>query len=378
MVGFYRTIFQNNAVMDGWESRRRRDAGHDWCVIALGSMGGGDIYGIELDTAHFTGNQTPRISIQAMNCAAKNEDDIYNWMPGAVRRLAQGGGIQGTKKSHDSVLEADEVCRQFKWTEILPMTELKPGYEETRMHYFELPEDVCNEAKGVTHIRFNYYPDGGVARLRLWGYPTSLQGSENCTQDMVLPSSKDYHHPELSLDSNGGQGLACSNKHYGIPDYLIQKSYGKDMGDGWETARNPLRPPILVKDPITQLVDSPLMDWAVLKLGMGGTHEGVSRIILDTKHFKGNYPESVQVEGCCASTTNASDELVCNATPEAEEPVVEWFPLLPRSRMGPDQEHDFLEQDLVNTTKSVTHVRVRIYPDGGLSRVRVYGQPAQA
>jgi len=366
---------EQGKVMDGWESRRRRDAGHDWCVIALGPMGGGDIYGVELDTAHFTGNQTPRISIHAMNCNAQSDDDLYNWMPGAVRRLAQGGGIQGTKKSHDSVLEADEVCKQFEWTEILPMTELQPGYEETRMHYFELDDHVCHKATGITHIRVNYFPDGGVARLRLWGYPSS-QESKECIGGNALPSAKDYCHPELSLDSNGGKGLACSNKHYGVPDYLIQKSYGKDMGDGWETARNPLRPPILVKDPVTQLVDSPLMDWAVLKLGMGGTKEGISRIILDTKHFKGNYPESVLVEGCCASDTNASDESVCAATPERNDTAVEWFPLLPRNKMGPDQEHEFLEQDLVNTTRDVSHLRVRIYPDGGLSRVRVYGPAA--
>ena len=364
--------------MDGWESRRRRDAGHDWCVIALGPIGGGNVHGIEIDTAHFTGNQAPRISIQAMKCPAKTEDDLYKWIPGAVRRLAQGGGIQGTKKSHDSVLEADEACKQFEWTEILPMAELKPGYEETRMHYFELPEDVCARAKGVTHIRVNYFPDGGVARLRLWGYPSSSSEEGNYNEEnFVLPSSMDYHHPELSLDLNGGQGLTCSNKHYGIPEYLIQKSYGKDMGDGWETARNPLRPAVLIKDPVTQLVDSPLMDWAVLKLGMGGTNEGVSRIILDTKHFKGNYPESVLVEGCCAAASNASDEMVCAATPETFDSNVKWFPLLPRSRMGPDQEHEFLKEDLVNTTEAVSHVRVRIYPDGGLSRVRVYGKPVQ-
>jgi allantoicase len=148
-----------------------------------------------------------------------------------------------------------------------------------------------------------------------------------------------------------------------------------DRGDGWETARHPNRPPVLIRDPTTNLIDNPLMDWAVLKLGMGGAaaNEGVSRIIIDTKHFKGNFPESVMVEGCNADSIEASDIDVC-ISPEAGK--VEWFPLLPRSTMGPDQEHVFDQEhdQLMNSKARVTHVRVSIFPDGGISRVRIYGK----
>ena len=179
---------------------------------------------------------------------------------------------------------------------------------------------------------------------------------------------------------------------------LIRPTYGVDMSDGWETARHPDRPPVLIRDPITNLIDNPLMDWAILKLGMGGTAaegEGVSRIIIDTKHFKGNFPESVMIEGCNANanangTQAASDEDVCSATPDKEKSSagIQWFTLLKRSQMGPDREHVFDNDtkvngngnsgQLINTNQTVTHVRVRIFPDGGISRVRIYGPPAQA
>jgi allantoicase len=298
------------------------------------------------------------------------------------------------------------------------MTELKPGYEETRMHYFTLSEEVKAKAKNATHVRLNYYPDGGVARLRLWGYPPTSITSDTSSSSthiveypsshqnnhasesikpLTLPSAEPYKHPELSLCTNGGRGIACSNKHYGVPANLIQPTYGIDMGDGWETARHPERPSILVKDPITHLVDSPLMDWAILKLGMGGASNcpedgGISRLIIDTKHFKGNYPESVRVEGCFADRF-VSDEMVCGTVPDDHDTddnddgknhnnimngKVEWFPILPRTRLYADQEHVFERgsEQLVNSNRAVTHVRISIYPDGGISRVRVYGKPA--
>jgi len=405
-------------VMDGWETRRRRTEGHDWCVIAItpNSNTGtnatntvNDVVGVEIDTAYFTGNQAPRISIEVANCNIySSNDDVnnnkteeewrYTWMPGAIQRILNQGGIQGTGQTLSHIQDAKDACEQFDWKEIVPMTNLNPGYQETRMHYLNVDEDVREKVKGFTHVRVNYYPDGGVARLRLWGHQLEIQKNDDSkisssslqtesSSVVLVPSSKPYHHPELSTYTNGGQGLACSNKHYGIPENLIQPTYGKDMGDGWETARHPDRPPILIRDPVTNLIDNPLMDWAILKLGMGGASVsssggggvgvGVSRIIIDTKHFKGNFPESVMVEGCNANTTSNTGIVVAS-----DEDVItdklDWFPLLNRSQMGPDQEHVFEHKlgQLMNCDQNVTHVRVSIYPDGGISRVRVYGQPA--
>ena len=200
--------------------------------------------------------------------------------------------------------------------------------------------------------------------------------------------SKHYHQPELSSVLHGGKGLACSNKHYGVPSNLIRTALGVDMGDGWETARHPHRPAVVKKDPITGLQDSPLMDWAVLKLGLGGVVEkmggsagstgGVERIIIDTRHFKGNFPESVSIDAC--GCRNLSDDVVCASAADKDSSscATEWFPLLKRTALTADAEHEFLRDDgkmIVNGNRGVTHIRVSIYPDGGLSRVRIYGHP---
>jgi allantoicase len=119
----------------------------------------------------------------------------------------------------------------------------------------------------------------------------------------------------------------------------------------------------------TGLQDTPLLDWAVLKLGCGGaSNTGISRIIVDTRHFKGNFPESCKIDGCSSSL---SDEAISN------DSSVEWFPILNRVALVADAEHEFLREAglIENGTRRVTHVRISIYPDGGLSRVRVYGEP---
>ena len=430
--------------MDGWETRRKRTEGHDWCIVKLGcgdenSSGGENmmIESVELDTAYFTGNQTPRVSIEAMKITRSkqdfihdNDDYLYNWMPGAISRLARGGKrIQGTGQSPDAIRHAHAACQAVamnttnqisdKWISILPMVELQPGYEESRYHKFQLDADVkrkVEEIGGVTNIRLNYYPDGGVARMKIWGYPVHSSSSSSSTtlannsqqisshQKHVSiaaattihphssitppPSSKHYHQPELSSVLHGGKGLACSNKHYGVPSNLIRTALGVDMGDGWETARHPHRPAVVKKDPITGLQDSPLMDWAVLKLGLGGVVEkmggsagstgGVERIIIDTRHFKGNFPESVSIDAC--GCRNLSDDVVCASAADKDSSscATEWFPLLKRTALTADAEHEFLRDDgkmIVNGNRGVTHIRVSIYPDGGLSRVRIYGHP---
>ena len=424
--------------MDGWETRRKRMEGHDWCVVKLGC--GDDVDGnknscccmiesMEVDTAFFTGNQTPRISIEAMKVTridkqdddSNNDDYLYNWMPGAVSRLARGKGIQGTGQSPETIRRAHAACQAValhttnqqsdEWITILPQTELQPGYEESRYHTFQLGEDAIRaitEIGGVTHVRVNYYPDGGVARMKIWGYPlpsssstfvnsieqmnhaaeeaaTTIHPHSSSSSTNPPPSSKAYHQPELSSVLHGGKGLECSNKHYGVPPNLIRSTLGVDMGDGWETARHPHRPAIVTKDPVTGLQDTPLMDWAVLKLGLGGAadNSGVERIIIDTRHFKGNFPESVSIDATCCH--DVSDDVVCaSASASADNIVcnnskVKWFPLLKRTSLTADAEHEFLRDQgkmIVNGYRGVTHVRVSIYPDGGLSRVRIYGCPA--
>lgn len=359
---------EQGKVMDGWETRRRREAGHDWCLILLPYRA--SISCLELDTAHFTGNQVPKINMEIADLSTEALQRLVQQLPHAMERLLFGG-VQGTGKTPEEVQQALEAVGGLEWQELLSTTELSPGYENSRMHYVTLAA-----SKVGTLVRVNYFPDGGVARLKLWGEslgdvkPTPqplympIETGDICTvvkhsSTDLPPSRLECEYEEISSLDLGGIGVSCSNKHYGEPWRLLQKSLGKDMGDGWETARHPHRPPILIKDPNTHLIASPLMDWAILKLGKVAEN-GVARVILDTKHFRGNYPESVMLEGCYNPDEVAD---------------VEWFPLVQRTRMSPDSEHLFerSKDQLFNATRPVTHVRLSTYPDGGVSRVRVYG-----
>lgn len=361
---------EQGKVLDGWETRRRRAAGHDWCLIKLSKRA--EIHALELDTAHFTGNNVPNVSLEICDLSASDLSKMVCNIPGAFERLLHGG-VQGTGRLPQEVIDASEAVTNAPWKELLPTTALQPGFERTRMTYVELDRPITGNL-----VRVNYYPDGGVARFRCWGNAIGdvkpkapslympIQTCKECTvvshssvrDESELPSRQFSEYCELSSLDEGGIGGACSNKHYGEPWRLIQTTLGKDMGDGWETARHPSRPGILTTKVGSRLLDTPLSDWAILTLGREALG-GVARVILDTKHFRGNFPESVLVEGCY----------------DPDEQGGEWFSLVPRSKMSPDAEHVFerSKDQVENADKPVTHVRVSMFPDGGISRVRIYG-----
>jgi allantoicase len=426
-------------VMDGWESRRRREPGHDWCIIQL-SHRVHHLTAIDVDTAYFTGNQAPAISIWSTDLSdVADEAEFVQALPHATRRLlvqwrsrhdhdhdnsnTSGNSnsnsyldlYRGTGASPLDVLAAEAACRTVPWTEVLPRQPLQPGYEATRYHHFDLAVDTATTqplppaaAAATTHIRLNYFPDGGVARLRLYGTPVveppstthrplgtvttttttvppplymPMVTNATCTvvsyndigTDVIMPSQTTTADcgTQVSCVQEGGIGRTCTNQHYGTPSNLLQCNSGVYMGDGWETARQPNRPGILVAQSEGGFVDfGNLSEYCIVQLAQPIRH--VRRIILDTKHFKGNYPESVQVDGCYLSDGNQKDNLDVDWD---DDDHVHWFPLLGRGRMSPHAEHcyDADTGQIVPHATHVSHVRVRLFPDGGLSRVRVYG-----
>jgi len=265
--------------MDGWESRRKRSPGYDHCVIRLGVPG--VLKGVDIDTSFFTGNFPPQASLEA--CVS--EDDV------------PAGG----------------------WTEILGQVDLQGDTH----HYLDIDDD-----SEWTHVRLNIYPDGGIARLRLFG--------------MVRP---DFGTLAMSIDllalENGGRAIACSDEHYGSMQNLNVAGRGVNMGDGWETARR----------------RGPGNDWVIFELGHAGA---IDKIEVDTAHFKGNYPDRVSLEAAMFSSAG-------DAFPDSDA----WQTLLPESRLEMDKQHYF-ESEL-NALGPVSHVRMSIYPDGGVSRVRLFG-----
>ena len=360
-------------VMDGWESRRRRQPGHDWCIIRLAFRG--MIAGVELDTAFFTGNYAPRISIQAANVPDFASDEQDEWMPGSFDRFERGGGIRGSKANADLVQRAQEACDAYTWHTLVPQSPLQPGYPESRLHYFAIM-DPSLKRNAYTHIRLNFFPDGGVARLKVYGTVSVNFG------DILARLKPSQPVPLMDLASMalGGRGLACSNKHFGVPRNLLKPGRGLDMGDGWETARHMDRPAIITTNPETGLVDTELGDWCILQLGT--ITALVERLEIDTRHFKGNYPESILVEAGCARNTNETihDESVDQDDVKFDDLSIQWFPLLNRTKLGPDKNFVYeLDQGQLNPpfvdAPYISHIRVSIFPDGGISRVRVFGRP---
>lgn len=270
--------------MDGWESRRKRGPGHDWCVIRLGVPG--IIRGIDIDTNHFLGNAPLYGSVEA--CA-----------------LEDGTEPRGSTQ----------------WTEILSRSPLQPGSQ----NLFAIHSD-----DRWTHVRLNIYPDGGVARLRVYG--EVVPDLANRTKGGVV---------DLAAVENGGRAVAASDMFFGAKENLIMPGKAANMGDGWETRRR----------------RGPGHDWAIVRLGQQGE---IVRIEVDTSHFKGNFPDRCSIDAC--NETGVVDALTWQQ--------VRWKEILPETKLRADCVHMF-EKEL-NPSGPTTHVRLNIFPDGGVSRLRVW------
>jgi allantoicase len=278
--------------MDGWETRRRRTPGHDSCLIRLGLPG--IVRGVVVDTSFFRGNFPAHCSLEGSSAAPDASPEQL----------------------------ADPATR---WLEILPKSELLGDTQN--------PFPVENPIR-FTHLRFNIFPDGGVARLRVHGE--------------VVPDWPEIFSRAEEMDliavEHGGRVLACSDMFFSHPLNLLMPGRGARMDDGWETKRR----------------RGPGHDWVLLALGVPGT---VRRIEVDTAHFKGNFPESCSL-------------LVCSAPMGSPPPEdCTWQELLPRTKLEADRQHIF-EQE-VRSAGPITHVRFNIFPDGGVSRLRLVGAPSR-
>ncbi len=280
--------------MDGWETRRRREPGHDWCLIRMGAPG--RIRKAVIDTTHFRGNHPEACSLEALSVEDPGE------------------------------LDPQVLATRDDWREILPRSQLAGD----TTNKFSIDADLR-----VTHALLRIFPDGGVARLRLRG-----RVSPNWRRLAGVDGPVD-----LAALLNGGLPIACSDAFFGEPQNLLLPGPATHMGEGWETRRR----------------RGPGHDWVIVRLGHRGT---VERVEVDTSHFKGNYPESCSLE---AFDTGEA---------EVEEAALvgdggDWKPLIPRTALDPDLRHRFD----VDSSGPATHLRLRIYPDGGVARLRVFGRP---
>lgn len=263
-------------------------------IVRLGTAAGW-IRGIEVDTAFFTGNHAPLVSVEA----------VFDTDPDADQRVKQMARVEEG------------------WTPLLAKAETGPS---TR-HAWWAPEKLHQQP--FTHVRLRMYPDGGIARFKVYGIAQP-----------VWPNDPGLEI-ELSAAQMGGIAVACSDQHYGIKDNLLLPGRGFDMGDGWETKRSRGQNHV---------------DWVVVKLGAVGC---IQRVVVDTMHFRGNFPQSIRVEGSLIDQGK-------------DWPDADWIPLVIGRKMKADEE---AECDLAEGAKGKQcgHIRLTIIPDGGVKRLRVFG-----
>ncbi|MCI3206116.1 MULTISPECIES: allantoicase [Pandoraea] len=276
----------NGKWMDGWETRRKRVNGYDWCIVKLARPG--VLFGVDLDTSHFTGNFPPAASLEGCYSPDSAPSDAAEWF------------------------------------ELLPSTTLQGNSH----HYHAITQQ-----RAATHVRVNLYPDGGLARLRLYGLPQSDWA--NRSRDELI---------DLIAMENGGYVVAANNQHFGMASNLLMPGRGVNMGDGWETRRR----------------REPGNDWAIIALAQPGE---IGKIEVDTAHFKGNFPDRCSIQA--AYVTGGTEQSLITQS-------MFWPVLLPEQKLAMDKQFHFEEQ--VQKLGAITHIRFNIIPDGGVSRLRLWGR----
>ena len=269
--------------MDGWETRRRRTPGFDWCLIKLGCTG--VIKKIDVNTQYFTGNYPPYVSLEGINTnTIPNENDK-------------------------------------EWTSILKKTKVSGDSSNI---FLSKNKNIYN------WVMLKIYPDGGIARLRLWG--DVFKDWKKVSKNKTL---------ELSALYNCGKIISYNNAHYGDVTAILSNGRGKNMGDGWETRRR------------RNLGN----DWLIIELGNKGY---LKEVEVDTAFFKGNYPESCSID---AALINSKFKTLNQ---------IKWENIIPKTTLEADKIHKIKIREALSL-KRFSHVRLNIYPDGGVSRFRVFG-----
>jgi allantoicase len=270
--------------MDGWESRRKRSSGHDYIILKLGKPG--IISKIDVDTSYFNGNQPAMISLEG-SCSISNK------------------------------------INKLKWQTLLSKKKTKANSH----HFFSV-----NNKKISTHIKFNIFPDGGVARLRLYG---------------SIEKSKKLKNKNINLASllDGASVIACNNEHFGKAENILAPGKAKNMGDGWETRRRRGKG----------------FDWLILNSIDG---KKIDKIEISTHHFKGNFPSYCSLQATYLASSKNSKKTVISSN--------KWKYLIKNAKLSANKVHVF--KNILMKKDKINHIKINIFPDGGISRFRIFGK----
>ena len=256
---------KNGKWMDGWETRRKRNKGHDYLILKLGRPG--KIHKVDIDTSYFNGNQPNKVSLDA--CYSKNK------LPG----------------------------KNSRWINILKKSTTKPNSH----HFFNIKNKSI-----FTHVKLNIYPDGGVARIRIYG-------------EMKINKKFGKKITNLTSVLSGATPIACNNEHFGRAENVLAPGAGKNMGDGWETRRS----------------RGKNFDWLILKCATAGK---INKIQIDTHHFKGNYPDKCSVQAAYLNNQNSPKSIVNKSK--------NWKLLLGKVKLHAHKKHNFNNKLMKNKNYS--------------------------
>tara|TARA_B100000029_G_scaffold67449_1_gene60114 strand:+ start:42 stop:1013 length:972 start_codon:yes stop_codon:yes gene_type:complete len=214
--------------------------------------------------------------------------------------------------------------KKSAWIKILDKKKLGPN----KNHNFKIKNKSVFE-----YIKLNIYPDGGVARLRAYG--------------QVETKKINFGNKIINLSSmlNGASIVGCNNEHFGKAENILAPGKAKNMGDGWETRRS----------------RGKNFDWLIIKLGRAGI---INKIEIDTHHFKGNYPDSCTVQAAYIPKSISNYSIVKKST--------KWKLMLNKAKLKANKKHTFNNNKMKKT--KINFVRINIYPDGGISRIRTFGK----
>ena len=278
--------------MDGWETRRRRDGKNDYCFIKLGKKS--VINGFDIDTSNFTGNYAPGVSIL--------------------------GGCFEDGLSEEKIISQSN---NGSWFNLLELQSLNGDSHNVF---------ASINSEEITHLKVTMHPDGGIARLRVYG--------NICFDDRLYNVEK----VNVIAASTGARAVYANDEHFGKLQNILAEHTPLNMADGWETRRR----------------REPGNDWGVIELARPAI---ISGVIVDTKFFKGNFPDAFSI---CADNTNvASDKALITQS-------MFWPELIGRHKLEMDQEQVFTQVDIKHQNP-ITHIRLNIFPDGGISRLKLLG-----
>tara|TARA_B110000003_G_scaffold113211_1_gene115779 strand:+ start:172 stop:1161 length:990 start_codon:yes stop_codon:yes gene_type:complete len=276
---------KNGKWMDGWESRRKRISGHDFLIIKLGKPG--SISKVDVDTSHFNGNQPSMISLEGSNSKSKSLTNL-------------------------------------KWKNIIGKKKIKANSH----HLFNVTSKSI-----FTHIKLNIFPDGGVARLRLYG---------NISKENNKLTNKTINLASLL---NGASVIACNNEHFGKAENILAPGKAKNMGDGWETRRRRNKG----------------SDWLILNSIKG---KKIDKIEISTHHFKGNFPSHCSLQAAFIVNKKSSTSIVKSST--------KWKFLMQKVTLSANKTHKFKNKLMKNN--KINFIKINIFPDGGISRFKIFGK----